>query len=148
MARSKSYMNWKGVTVTHGSGPTTITLTEITGVQIQRGDQWIPLRVDGYVFATRMARVGAQRGIRITGADVGKLATIPLNTVCTVVAKLWDSVNQTDGGSGMLTFTLSNAVFAGNNPGGNQNEYITDTVEFMAYSADGTTDPLVVAESA
>lgn len=148
MPRSKSYMNWKTVSVSHGPGPTTITLTEITGVQIQRGEQWVPLRVDGFVFPTRMARVGAQRGMRITGADVGKLATIPLNTVCTVTCQLFDSVNQTTNGSGTLTFTLSNAVFMGNSPGGNQNEYIMDSVEFSAYSADGTTDPLTINEAA
>lgn len=147
MARSKHYMNWKNWTVTHGAGPTTITLTEITDVQVQRGEQWISWKADGNIFATDMALAGSTRAIRMSGGDVGKLVTIPRNTVCTVAGYLWDAKNQSNSGSGSLSISLANACFEGNAPGGGQNQYISDTVQFTAYSSDGSTDPLTITEA-
>ncbi len=147
MPRTKHYMNWKDVTVVYGSGPTTITLTEITDIAVQRGEQWISFKGDGNVFATAMALADSSRSVRITGGDVGKLLTIPKNTVCTVNFKLYDAVNQSASGAGTLSFVLSNAVFLGNAPGGGQNQYIMDSIQFQAYSSDGTTDPLAVSEA-
>lgn len=147
MARTGLYMNWKGFTVTHGSGPTTITLNQITDVQVQRGEQWVSWKADGNVFATAMALAGSTRAIRLTGGDIGKLLTIPRNTVCTVAGYLYDQKNQSTSGSGTLSISLANACFEGNAPGGGQNQFISDTVQFTAYSADGTTDPLTINEA-
>lgn len=147
MARTGLYMNWKGWTVTHGSGPTTITLSQITDVQVQRGEQWVSFKGDGNIFATMMALANSTRAIRITGGDVGKLLTIPKNTVCTVSGYLYDAKNQTTSGSGTLNISLANACFEGNAPGGGQNQFISDTVQFTAYSSDGSIDPLTVTEA-
>lgn len=146
MARTKHYQNWKSVTISHGVGPTTITLTEITNVEILNNDQYETFKGDGNIFNTVMVLANGVRGIRITGGDIGtQCVTIPRNTPCTVVCVLHDAVNGS--GSGALTFTLSNAMKQGASPGGPQNKILTDVVEFMAYSSDGTTDPLSISQA-
>lgn len=146
MARTKHYMNWKSCTIVHGSGPTTITLTEITNVEFMINDEFVQFKGDGNIYATVMALANASRGVRITSGDLGRLAvTIPHNTPCTVTLICHDAVNGS--GSGALTFVLSNALKQSISPSGAQNVILTDTVTFMSYSSDGTTSPLAITEA-
>ena len=145
MARTKHYMNWKSCTIVHGSGPTTISLTEITNVEFMINDEFVQFKGDGNIYATVMALANSTRGVRITSADLGRLSvTIPHNTPCTVTVICHDVVNGA--GDGALTFVLANALKQTIAPGGAQNVILTDTVTFMSYSSDGTTSPLTISE--
>lgn len=143
MARSNVFMNWTGVTITYGTTPTVITMTEVLDVQVldEEGiEQW---QADGHKFATKMITATGARGLTIIGGDVYKLATIPRGTPCTVVAILNDAVNGV--GTGAVTHTLSNGVMTGASRSGPSNKFAGGSATFIAFSTDGTADPLAMA---
>ena len=111
-----------------------------------RGDQYEMWKADGNIFNTLMALANGMRGVKITGGDIGKMNTIiPRNTNCIIVVKLYDPRNGV--GTGCLNFTLINALLQDTSPSGPENKFITDTLNFMAYSPDGNTDPLTITET-
>jgi cyanophycinase-like exopeptidase len=143
--KTNVYMNWTGVTVSFGVGPTVIALTEITDVQVLDEDGLEMWQSDGNKFATVVVAATGARGMTLTGGDLFKLATMPRNTPCTIVAVLRDAINGT--GSGAITHTLVNAVMAGAPRGGATNKFAMGSVTFMAFSPDGSTDPLTLTQA-
>ncbi len=140
--RSNVYMSWTGVTVTP-SGGSTMAISEVTDVQVHDKDHIEPWQADGHKYATRMIAASGERGITITGGDVGKLASIPKNVPCTVVAILNDAVNGV--GTGAVTVTLVNAIRGEVPSSGKTSKFAGGSVSFMAFSSDGTADPLSYA---
>jgi hypothetical protein len=144
MAHTNVYMNWTGITVTPASG-SAIPLKEIIDVQVTDSEGLEPWQADGHKFPTLLIAATGSRGMTLIGGDIWKLAGIPRNTPCTVVAILNDAYNGV--GSGAITHTLSNAVMADTSRSGPTNKFAGGSVTFMAYSPDGTTDPLVIAQA-
>ena len=136
------YMDWTDVVVTP-SGESAITLTETTGLEPNDKDDLEMWRADGHKFATEIVDAGGTRGVTIHGGDVSKLWAIPKGKPCTITAKLNHSKNRA--GAGCITLTLSNAVREGNQVNGPHRKYATASVSFVAYSTDGTADPLSIA---
>jgi len=139
MARSNVFMSWTGVTVTPAGGPA-IAITEVVDVQVLDKDDLEPWQADGHKFPTQMIAAMGHRGITIVGGDVSKLASIPHGTPCTVVGILKDAVNGI--GTGAITVTLANAVRTEVPFEGKTQKFAGSHVTFMAFSSDGTTDPL------
>jgi hypothetical protein len=143
MAGSNVYMNWKSVTVTFGTVPTVVSLTEVMDVQVLDQEGLEPWQADGHKFPTLLIAATGSRGMTIVGGSVNKLAAIPRNTPCTVVAILNDAVNGA--GAGAITHTLVNAVLADAGRSGPSNKFAGGTATFVAFSPDGITDPLTIA---
>ena len=137
-------MNWTGVTVTPPSGPA-INLTEVIDVQVTDQEGLEPWQADGHKFPTVLIAATGARGMVLIGGDIYKLAAIPRNTPCVIVAILNDARNGT--GSGSITHTLSNAVIADMPRSGPTNKFAGGSATFMSYSPDGTTDPLQIAQA-
>jgi len=142
--KSNVFMNWTGVTVTP-SGGSAITLTEVTDIDLIDSDTLEMWQADGHKFPTLCIAADAKRGMTIHGGDVYKLAALPKNTPCTIVAVLNDAVNKA--GVGSMTVTLSNAVVADTSAKGQTNKFAGGQVSFAAFSPDGTTDPLAIAQA-
>lgn len=144
MPHTNVYMNWTGVTITPVGG-SAISLLEVLDVQVMDEDTIEQWQSDGNKFATVLVAASGSRGMTITGGDVFKLAGIPRNTLCTIVAILNDARNSA--GSGAITHTLSNAMFASAPRSGTTNKFAGGSVTFIAASTDGSTDPLVITQA-
>lgn len=145
MAKSNVFMSWTGVTITPPSPAVAISLTEVTDVQVLDNDGLEMWQADGYKFATLCVAATGQRGVTIHSGDCYKLASLPKGTPCTVVAILKDAANGT--GTGAMTITLSNAVLDNVTVNGASNKFATGQANFTAFSPDGTTDPLAIAQA-
>ena len=144
MAKTNVFMNWKEVTVTPVGGGGAIAITEVVDVEVMDKDDLEPWQADGHKFPTLLVAASGMRGLTIQGGSINKLSSIPKNTPCTVVAKLYDAKNGA--GEGCLVHTLSNAVLQGSPSSGKSNKFAGGSAVFVAYSSDGTVDPLVVTE--
>ena len=140
MAKSNTFISYHGgVTISPPTPAVAIVLKEITASDSTRTESLLPWQADGNLYPTRMARVAAMRTLTIHSGDVAGMRSIPLGTVCTIVATLYDSVNGS--GSGALTETWINAVVADVPVSGPTNQFAGGTITFMCFSSDGTTDP-------
>jgi hypothetical protein len=144
--KSNVFMNWTGVTVVYGASPTTITLTEVTDIQVVDSDILEMWQADGHKFPTLCIAADANRGLTIHGGDCYKLAAMPRNTPCTINATLRDAANGA--GTGALVLALSNAVLSESNFSGQTNKFAGGSATFMAFSSDGSTDPLAISQTA
>ena len=144
MARSKRYVNFT-LSLTP-SGGTLTAYNEITGYQVHRGKKQLMAFGDAKLYPTLIVNVENSRTITIVGGDVSKLLQLGADTVFTVVLILNDAKNGS--GSGALTVTLVDATIAEDSHSGQNNEFGQSSVTFVAYSTDGTTDPLTVSEAA
>lgn len=138
MSASGFNIGWSGVTVHYGS--TTITLANVKDVEIDRSGTVKDFFGDAGIFSKIISIREKKRSIKITGASLALLQSVPEDTPCTVTAIMMDAVNGT--GAGAITITLINAVCAMNPYKGQSTEFGTGDITFQAFSTDGTTDPL------
>jgi hypothetical protein len=143
--KSNVFMNWTSVTVTYGVSPTVITLTEVTDIDLMDEDVLEMWQADGHKFPTLVVAADAKRGMTIHSGDCYKLSAMPKNTPCVIVAILNDAANKLLAGA--MTITLSNAVFGGVTVKGPTNKFAMGQATFMAFSPDGTTDPLAIVQA-
>lgn len=144
MAATNVFMNWKDITISYGVGPTVINLAEVTDFAVDISDELEEWQADGNRYSTVSVVARSSRGGQISGGDVAKLASLPSNTYCTVVAKLYDSINGA--GDGCLTFTLVKCTFADKSAKGSTNKFAGGQASFTAHSVDGSTDPLTIVQ--
>lgn len=142
VAASGLYMNWTGVTVTHGTAPTTIAIDEVTDMDFGREGEVKRWSADAAKFAKALVVKNKRRTVTIKGGDVAKLASVPEDTPCTVVGILNDLNNGA--GTGALTCTVTNAVCVSNPFRGKNNDFGTGDLSFEAFAPDGITDPLTI----
>lgn len=147
MARTGKYTGLINTVTYTPSGGSPTTFTGITGCEVVLSDQLVPFTGDASVFPTLMASVMGSRGLKLTGYDVSKMLRQLPKGPGTLVVKVSDAVNAPgSSGSGQITYTLVNAMRQ-DSPGTHQNQQPnTASVTYMGYSADGTTDPLTIAE--
>ena len=141
------YMNWSGTTITPAGG-STINIPEVTDMSFGRTGNLQSWKADAHMFATLCVNRGQARPCKITGGAINILATIPINTPCTIVSVLNDAKNANTGaGSGALTHTLVNAVLNDNPWADSHEQWGKGDLTFSAFSTDGTTDPLTIAQA-
>jgi hypothetical protein len=143
MARSKRYVNFS-VQLTPGGGSAS-TYSEIMAVKVMRGSKQLAAYGDAKLFPTLIINVEETRSITLAGGDVSKMLQLPRGVVYTVAIVLNDAKNGN--GSGALTITMVDAVIESDEHSAANNDFGGSTVTFNAYSADGSTDPLTVAET-
>lgn len=143
MAKTNLYMNWTGVTVTYGTSPTTINLSEVVDLEVGRKGEVKRWTADAGVFAKALAVKNKTRTITIKGGAINLLASVPEDTLCTIVGVLNDLNNGT--GSGAITVTAVRGTVTSNPFKGQNNEFGLGDLEFECSSVDGTTDPITYA---
>ena len=145
MAASNIFMSWVNITATPNTG-NAITLNETTSLEVISSDGLEPWQADGNKFATALVSATGTRGVTISGGNCAAIARMPKGTVFTISATLRDAINGT--GSGAITLTLVNAVVSENPISGVTNKYAGGSVTLMAFSADGSADPLTFTQAA
>jgi hypothetical protein len=143
MARSRRYVNFS-VSITP-SGGTAATLAEIMAIKVMRGSKQLAAYGDAKLFPTLIVNVEESRSITLAGGDVSKVLQMARGITYTVVVVLLDAKNGV--GSGALTITLTNAVMETDEHSAANNDWGGSSVTFNAYSTDGSTDPMTVAEA-
>ena len=146
MAASNLYVNWSPVTITMTS-PTsgsTITITEVTSVNVMIDGEQIKFLGDALKFPRGIKNVALKRGIEIKTGNPGQLlGAVNQSSVYTIVATLQDMNNGT--GTGALTITLVSAVLAKAPVSGDNNQFGNGTISFESFGASSDTDPLSFA---
>lgn len=144
MPKTGLNMGWSSVTITPDGG-SAITITEITDVNFTRSASPKKFYGDANLFSKLIVSRELSRGCRISGGEIKLLADVPQGTPCTIVAVLDDAKNGA--GAGAITSTLVNAVCLNNPYSGRANEFGTGSLDFDAFSTNGTTDPLTIVQS-
>lgn len=126
------------VTVVYGS--TTITINEVKDVEIDRSATAKMYYGDAGVFSRVLVMKEKKRSVKIVGAQLALLQSVPEDTPCTVSVVFLDARNGT--GAGAITATLVNGVCTSNPYKGQATEFGSGDLMFEAFSSDGTTDPL------
>ena len=139
MISTKRQMNWTGVSFTPVGGTTT-TLTGVTSVRIENGGSLAKFSGDGDRYATTIVTDLAELSVTVQAADLADLRANPVGTVGTFTATHNDARNGT--GSGAITYTVSNAVIAADAVQGAHRQFGQGVLTLVAYSSDGTTNPL------
>ena len=142
MAFKPVYFSFSGVSITPQGG-SAILLKETTRLRIIRRENLEEWQGSGDQFSTLFAVSKSDRGCSIEGADINLHLTIPANTACAITGTILHPKNGT--GEGALTFTLANAVLQDSSFGAESRRFAGGGVEFLAYSSDGTTDPMTFA---
>lgn len=140
LAATKRYFNVKSAVFTSGSA---ITFTGITNASIDRGGSLAKFSGDGDRFNTTVINDMNDPKVTVKSADLGAVSSCVPGMMGTLVLILMDAKNIAGGvGSGEITATLSNAVVSNSQATQGHKAFGDGTVDFNAYSADGTTSPL------
>ena len=132
-------MNWTGVSFTPVNGSST-TITGVTSVSIDTGGNLVKFAGDGDRYNTTVVNDFNDPIVTIQSADLAAIGSNSPGTVGTFSATHNDAKNGT--GTGSITYTLSNAVIAGNPIHGAHRQFGQGTLTLTAYSVDGVTNPL------
>lgn len=144
MARTGKFTGQISTVTFTPSGGSPTTYTGFVSAKPIIGDQLVEFTGDAALFATLLASVKGSRGLQLSGYDVYKILKLSKGPG-TLVVTVNDAVNGT--GAGAITYTLANAVRQ--DAGANHQNQSADqgSITYMAYSSDGTTDPLGIAEA-
>lgn len=136
---SKRHMNWTAVTFTPSSG-SPVTFTGVTSVEIETGGSLAKFAGDGDRFNTVIVNDFNEPQITVHSADISAVRAYPVGTTGIFSATHNDARNG--GGTGAITFTLTNAVIASNSIKGAHRQFGQGVITFVAFSNDGQTNPL------
>ncbi|WZO98178.1 hypothetical protein EP7_005234 [Isosphaeraceae bacterium EP7] len=132
-------MNWTNVTFTP-SGGTATTYTGVLSLKIEAGGTLAKFSGDGDRYPTTIVSEMSEPTVTIRCADIAATRANAIGTVGTLTATHNDARNGS--GSGAITYTLSNAVIASQATSGDHRNFGQAILTFVAFSADGTTNPL------
>lgn len=133
MAASKIQLNWTGVA--HG----VTSITKVSSVSFSQGGALLEFSGDTDKFSTVVVNGVAKPTATITTADIGTVMGISPGTTASLTATHKDA-KLASGGD--ILYTLSNAVAQNVTANGPFNQFGSATATFMAYSSDGSTNPL------
>lgn len=139
MPVSKRFMNWSGVNFTPTGGAPTV-ISGVTSVTIESGGNLAKFSGDGDRYPTLVVNDFNEPTVTVQSADLAALRSNPVGTVGTLTATHNDA--RSGVGSGAITYTLANAVVASVQVGGAHRHFGQGTATFVAFSADGLTNPL------
>ena len=133
MAATKLQANWSGVA--HGTN----TITKVTAVTFAQGGSLAEFAGDVDRFPTVILNLMTKPTASVTSADVALLMGIAPGTVASLTATHKDAAKAAGGD---ILYTLINAVAENATSSGPFGQYGSATINFRAYSADGSTNPL------
>ena len=139
MAASKRFMNWTNVSFTPLNGSAAF-ITGVTSIQIDTGGNLLKFSGDGDRYNTTVVNDFNEPTVVVHTADLVAVGAFPVGTVGTFMATHNDARNG--GGSGAVTYTLTNAVVASNPFHGAHRQFGQGVLTLTAYSPDGVTNPL------
>lgn len=139
MAASKRFMNWTNVSFTPLNG-SAAPITGVTSIQIDSGGSLLKFSGDGDRYNTTVVNDFNEPTITVHTADLVAVSAFPVGTVGTFIATHNDARNG--GGTGAVTYTLTNAVVASNPLQGAHRQFGQGVLTLTAYSPDGVTNPL------
>jgi hypothetical protein len=138
MPASKLQANWTAVA--HGSN----TITRVSGVTISQGGTLATFSADGDRFPTVVVNLMNKPKATVTTADTASVMGIAPGTVGTFKATHVDAQGQTGGD---ILYVLENAVVENVDTSGSHGQFGTATMSLLAYSSDGTTNPLSITRA-
>lgn len=133
MAATKLNINWTGVA--HGS----TSITRVSTVSFSQGGTLIEYAGDTDKFSTVIVAGVGKPTASITTSDPAVVMGIASGTTATVTATHKDA-KLASGGD--ILYSLANAVAQNATTNGAFNQPGTGTITFMAFSSDGSTNPL------
>lgn len=145
MARTGKYTGQISTVSFTPSGGSTTTFTGNFSVDVMLNDQLVEFTGDAARFATLLASVKGTRGLKLSGYDVGKYISLMGPGPGTLVVIVNDALNGT--GAGALTYTLANAMRGDFSASHRNQSADSASVTYTAFSSNGSTDPLTVAEA-
>jgi hypothetical protein len=133
MAASKLQANWTAVAFAGSS------ITRVTSCSFSQGGQLAEFAADDDRYPTVLANLMCRPTASITSADVAALMAISPGTVGSLTATHADALR---GSGGSVVYVLSNAVSENAQDTGPFGQFGTATLNFRAFSTDGSTNPL------
>jgi hypothetical protein len=136
-------MSYVSTTWTPLPSGTAIALNEVTDIDWDLGGEPEAWYANGSRFPRLVLVPKYSRNVTVSGGDVNKLLTVPLDTDGTFTTTLRDAKNGI--GTGALTFTLTPCKVVQQPNQGSTGKFATGKISLMAYASDGQTDPLTFA---
>jgi hypothetical protein len=133
MAASKIQANW--TTVSHNS----VTFSKVTAVTFSQGGSIQEFAGDTDRYPTVMTTLMTKPTASVTSADIGTLMGVTPGTTATLNATHKDAKLAA---AGDIVYALANAVAENCSANGPFGQYGSATLNFRAYSSDGSTNPL------
>jgi hypothetical protein len=133
MAATKLQANWTAVS--HG----TTSITRVTQVSFSQGGSLATFAADGDHYPTVVVNLMNKPRATVTSADTATLMGIAPGTTATLSATHKDAKGAVDGD---ILYVMANAVAENVETSGAHGQFGTATLSLLAYSSDGTTNPL------
>ena len=133
MPASKLQANWTAVA--HGSN----AITRVSSVTISQGGTLATYSADGDRFPTVVVNLMNKPKATVTTADTASVMGITPGTTASFTATHKDAKGEAGGD---ILYVLSNAVVENVDTSGDHGQFGTATMSLLAYSSDGTTNPL------
>lgn len=133
MGATKLQANWTAVAFASQS------ITRVTSCTFAQGGQLAEFAADDDRFPTVLANLMSRPTASITSGDVGTLMAVAPGTVGTLTATHADALRAS---GGAVVYVLSNAVSENAQDSGPFGQFGTATLNFRAFSDDGSTNPL------
>ena len=138
---TKRQMNWTGVTFTPTLG-TAVTMTGVTGVELDNGGNLLTFSGDGDRFPTTIVNDMNQPSFTLTCADTSAANQFTPGLRSVFTATFNDAKNQA--ATGALTFSATNSVVGGHTISGQHRQIGSNQVQIQCESTDGVTSPITV----
>jgi hypothetical protein len=133
MAATKLQANWTAIT--HG----TTSISRVSQVSFSQGGSLASYSADGDHYPTVVVNLLNKPRASVTSADTATRMGIAPGTAATFSATHKDAKGSTGGD---ILYVLSNAVVENVETTGAHAQFGTATMSLLAYSSDGTTNPL------
>ena len=133
MAATKLQSNWTAVSF----GSTSIS--RVTQVSFTQGGTLNAYAADGDHFPTVVVNTLSKPRASVTSGDAAAIMAISPGTTAAFSATHKDAKGEVGGD---ILYVLANAVAENSETSGSHGEFGTATLSLMAYSSDGTTNPL------
>ena len=133
MPATKLQANWTGVQ--HGS----TNITRVNSVSISAGGSLETYSGDTDVFDTVVVNLMNKPTARVVSADTATIMGFAPGTTGSFSATHKDAKKQSGGD---ILYVLANAVVETAETNGDHGQFGTATLSLIAYSSDGTTNPL------
>ena len=137
MSATKAQINWTSVSFN------SVSITRVTNASVGQGGQLIKFKGDTNIFPVIIANVDQEPHFSVTTADIGTMMGFAPGLTASLTASLNDALGASDGG---IAFTLANAVFENADAQAQHAQFGTVTGTWQAFSSDGTTTPLSLAQ--
>ncbi len=133
MAATKLQSNWTAVSFADNA------ISRVTQVSFTQGGSLAAYAADGDHFPTVIVNTLSKPKASVTSGDAAALMAIAPGTTGSFSATHKDAKGEIGGD---ILYVLANAVAENSETSGSHGEFGSATLSLMAYSSDGTTNPL------